>query len=115
MILFRRYEFEDLIFIFQGLRFLIQSDRHPEYLMTRIEAFLVYLRELLLGLTPEEFDRHREALAALRLEKPKKLHAQTIIYWNEITSQQVRPVQGRSESELRFTLIVDYTRRCLLA
>lgn len=36
----------------------------------------------------EEFLRHREALAAQKLEKPKQLASQTNLYWGEITSQQ---------------------------
>lgn len=36
----------------------------------------------------EEFSRHKEALAAKRLEKPKQLTSQTNIFWIEITGQQ---------------------------
>jgi len=68
---------------------LIQSDKHPEYLTTRLEAFLVHMRELLTEMTVDEFNRHREALALLRLEKPKNLQSQMSIYWSEISKQQV--------------------------
>ena len=36
----------------------------------------------------EEFERHKEALAAQRLEKPKKLSVLSARFWSEITSQQ---------------------------
>ena len=36
----------------------------------------------------DEFTRHKEALAAQRLEKPKQLVSQSFLYWSEITSQQ---------------------------
>lgn len=39
-------------------------------------------------MTEEEFLRHKEALAAQRLEKPKQLATQTSIFWSEINSQQ---------------------------
>lgn len=39
-------------------------------------------------MSEEEFSRHKEALAAQRLEKPKQLGGQTTIYWSEITAQQ---------------------------
>lgn len=39
-------------------------------------------------MTEEEFERHREALAAQRLEKPKRLSALSARFWSEITSQQ---------------------------
>lgn len=39
-------------------------------------------------MSDEEFGRHREALAAQRLEKPKQLTTLTHRYWSEITAQQ---------------------------
>lgn len=36
----------------------------------------------------EEFERHKGALAAQRLEKPMQLSAQTNLYWGEMTTQQ---------------------------
>lgn len=39
-------------------------------------------------MTSEEFERHKEALAAQRLEKPKKLSVLSARFWSEITSQQ---------------------------
>ncbi|XP_060526171.1 insulin-degrading enzyme [Cylas formicarius] len=72
----------------QGLRIIIQSDRHPEYLDSRIEEFLHSMLGYISDMTEEEFSRHREALAAQRLEKPKQLSAQTNQFWSEITAQQ---------------------------
>lgn len=40
------------------------------------------------NINEDEFTRHKDALAARRLEKPKQLRAQTTIYWMEITAQQ---------------------------
>jgi insulysin len=39
-------------------------------------------------MTSEEFERHKEALAAQRLEKPKKLSVLSARFWAEITTQQ---------------------------
>lgn len=36
----------------------------------------------------EEFQRHKDALAATKLEKPKQLSSQSYIFWSEITAQQ---------------------------
>jgi insulysin len=41
-----------------------------------------------MDMTSEEFERHKEALAAQRLEKPKKLSVLSARFWSEITSQQ---------------------------
>ncbi|XP_019877386.1 insulin-degrading enzyme isoform X4 [Aethina tumida] len=72
----------------QGLRIIVQSDRHPEFLDTRIEQFLESMLEHIEKMSDQEFVRHRDALAAQRLEKPKQLTAQSNLYWTEITSQQ---------------------------
>ena len=39
-------------------------------------------------MTDESFDKHVAALAAKRLEKPKKISGQSQRYWSEIVSQQ---------------------------
>lgn len=36
----------------------------------------------------EEFQKHKDALAAQRLEKPKQLSAESYMIWSEITAQQ---------------------------
>lgn len=46
------------------------------------------MQKRLEDMSDEEFSKHKEALAAQRLEKPKQLRAQTNIYWMEITAQQ---------------------------
>lgn len=72
----------------QGLRVIVQGDRHPEYLDSRIESFLYKMGENLEKLSEEDFVRHREALASRRLERPKKLSHLTANWWVEITSNQ---------------------------
>jgi len=71
----------------QGLRAIVQSDRHPEYLDTRIERFLASLEDTLDKMEEEEFTTHVEALATKRLERPKKLSVRNGRYWSEILSQ----------------------------
>lgn len=72
----------------QGLRIIVQSDRHPKYVDERVEAFLESMGEYIANMSPENFENHKEALAAQRLEKPKQMSSQSAIYWAEITSQQ---------------------------
>ncbi|KAL1122673.1 hypothetical protein AAG570_003000, partial [Ranatra chinensis] len=72
----------------QGLRLIVQSDRHPVYIDQRVEIFLSSMRDYLNDLQDDEFERHKEALAAHRLEKPKQLYARTRMFWSEITTQQ---------------------------
>lgn len=72
----------------QGLRVIVQSDRHPEYVDQRVETFIASMETYIEQMPDEEFERHKEALAAQRLEKPKRLSARSSRFWAEITSQQ---------------------------
>ncbi|KAL4232280.1 hypothetical protein ACF0H5_009851 [Mactra antiquata] len=71
----------------QGLRIIVQSDRTPEYLESRIEAFLNSTKDLIEKMTDEEFQKHVSALATKRLEKPKKMSAESSRFWSEIVSE----------------------------
>ncbi|KAJ9600258.1 hypothetical protein L9F63_009434, partial [Diploptera punctata] len=68
----------------QGLRVIVQSDRHPSYVDQRVEAFLAKMEDYIEDMSAEEFERHKEALAAQRLEKPKKLSVLSARFWSEI-------------------------------
>lgn len=72
----------------QGLRFIIQSDKHPNYLDDRIESFLASVPKLLEDMSDEEFSANRTALKEKILEKPKRLSSLSYMYWAEIVSQQ---------------------------
>lgn len=72
----------------QGLRVIVQSEKHPSYVDQRIEAFLTQARAIIEDLSDDEFERHREAVAAIRLEKPKNLASLSSRFWSEIFSQQ---------------------------
>ncbi|XP_022094344.1 insulin-degrading enzyme-like [Acanthaster planci] len=72
----------------QGLRFIIQSEKRPQYLDNRIEAFLLSMQTYIKELSEEAFQKHVNALAVRRLEKPKRLASEAGRYWSEITSKQ---------------------------
>uniref|UniRef100_A0A3Q2FJJ0 Insulin-degrading enzyme n=1 Tax=Cyprinodon variegatus TaxID=28743 RepID=A0A3Q2FJJ0_CYPVA len=72
----------------QGLRFIIQSEKAPHYLESRVEAFLSTMEKALEQMSDEAFQKHIQALAIRRLDKPKKLSAECAKYWGEIISQQ---------------------------
>ncbi|XP_028738725.1 insulin-degrading enzyme isoform X2 [Peromyscus leucopus] len=72
----------------QGLRFIIQSEKPPHYLESRVEAFLLTMEKAIEDMTEEAFQKHIQALAIRRLDKPKKLSAECAKYWGEIISQQ---------------------------
>ncbi|XP_056616513.1 insulin-degrading enzyme isoform X2 [Triplophysa dalaica] len=72
----------------QGLRFIIQSEKAPHYLESRVEAFLKTMEKSLEEMGDEAYEKHIQALAIRRLDKPKKLAAECAKYWGEIISQQ---------------------------
>uniref|UniRef100_A0AAX7U6Y9 Insulin-degrading enzyme n=1 Tax=Astatotilapia calliptera TaxID=8154 RepID=A0AAX7U6Y9_ASTCA len=72
----------------QGLYFLIQSEKAPHYLESRVEAFLCTMEKAVEEMSEEAFQKHIQALAIRRLDKPKKLSAECAKYWGEIISQQ---------------------------
>ncbi|XP_059421799.1 insulin-degrading enzyme isoform X1 [Carassius carassius] len=72
----------------QGLRFIIQSEKAPHYLESRVEAFLKTMEKSVEEMGEEAFQKHIQALAIRRLDKPKKLAAECSKYWGEIISQQ---------------------------
>ncbi|KAG0316487.1 Insulinase (Peptidase M16), partial [Dissophora globulifera] len=70
-----------------GLRFILQSERDPVYLESRIEHFLesrmkTYLQEL----TEEEYEKQAHSLIQKKLEKDKNLRQETYRYWGQIAS-----------------------------
>ncbi|GFT52795.1 insulin-degrading enzyme [Nephila pilipes] len=72
----------------QGLRIVVQSEKPPTFIDSRIESFIQYFDKYIQELTDEEFQNHVQSLALLRLEKPKKLAVQCAKYWLEISSRQ---------------------------
>ncbi|XP_046424756.1 insulin-degrading enzyme-like [Neodiprion fabricii] len=68
----------------QGLKFTVQSDKHPQYVDQRIEAFLEAMLNQLVDMPEEEFSRHKDALATKKLEKPTTLGTLTSLFWSEI-------------------------------
>lgn len=82
----------------QGLRFIIQSEKAPHYLESRVEAFLCTMEKAVEEMSEEAFQKHIQALAIRRLDKPKKLSAECAKYWGEIISQQYNFDRGELSS-----------------
>ncbi|PFX29777.1 insulin-degrading enzyme-like [Stylophora pistillata] len=72
----------------QGLRVLIQSEKEPSLLDSRVENFLQGIEEYIKTMSEEEYKNHIEALAVKRMDKPKKLSSECMKHWKEILSRQ---------------------------
>ncbi|RMD43758.1 hypothetical protein DV735_g1339, partial [Chaetothyriales sp. CBS 134920] len=70
-----------------GYRVLIQSERDPDYLETRVDAFLVKVRKDLEAMSTEDFEGHKRSLIAKRLETLKNLDSETGRLWGYINGE----------------------------
>lgn len=91
----------------QGLRFIIQSEKAPHYLESRVEAFLKTMEKNLEEMSDEAFHKHIQALAIRRLDKPKKLAAECAKYWGEIISQQYNFDRGKAAHTQLYSVQLD--------
>ncbi|KAH7350004.1 insulin-degrading enzyme [Plectosphaerella cucumerina] len=70
-----------------GFRFIIQSERTPEYLESRIEAFLNQFATTLESMSDADFEGHKRSLVVRRLEKLKNLDQESSRHWTQISSE----------------------------
>ncbi|KAG6018861.1 hypothetical protein E4U41_003534 [Claviceps citrina] len=70
-----------------GFRFLIQSEKTPEYLDGRIEAFLIQFGQTLESMSEADFEGHKRSLIIKRLEKMRNLDQESSRHWNQISSE----------------------------
>jgi insulysin len=83
-------------------RILIQSERHPDYLEQRIDAFLLKFGEDLAKMSNEAFEGHRRSLINKRLEKLKNMESESNRLWSYINSEYFNFYQiDRDVKELR--------------
>ena len=70
-----------------GYRVLIQSERDPDYLESRIDAFLLKFRTDLESMSSDDFEGHKRSLINKRLEKLKNLDFETNRLWAYISGE----------------------------
>nr|AAA28439.1 insulin-degrading enzyme [Drosophila melanogaster] len=70
-----------------GIRIIVQSAKHPSYVEDRIENFLQTYLQVIEDMPLDEFERHKEALAVKKLEKPKTIFQQFSQFYGEIAMQ----------------------------
>lgn len=70
-----------------GIRFLVQSEKSPEYLDTRVEAFITKFGEMLEEMSETEFEGHKRSLINRRLEKSRNLDQESSRHLAQIANQ----------------------------
>ncbi|KAL0572984.1 metalloprotease [Marasmius crinis-equi] len=64
-----------------GIRIIVQSERTPEFLEQRIEAFLEYMKGYIEDVSPEVFAEQKAGLAKKWTEEHKNLYEEAPAYW----------------------------------
>ncbi|XP_058128643.1 insulin-degrading enzyme [Anopheles coustani] len=101
-----------------GIRIIVQSAHHPAYVEERIENFFNNMLDYLEKMPDDEFNRHKEALVALFLEKPKRLASQFSIFLQEISLRQYHFNRAQVEAAKLRTLtkqqVIDYYKEYII-
>ncbi|KDE02956.1 hypothetical protein MVLG_06522 [Microbotryum lychnidis-dioicae p1A1 Lamole] len=67
-----------------GFRIIVQSERSPEYLESRIKALWSSFENVLKEMTEEAFGKQKQSLMNKKREKVKNLCGESARYWDEI-------------------------------
>lgn len=71
-----------------GFRVIVQSEKDPVFLESRIENMLISLRESIENMTNEAFEKHKAALVVKVLEKEKNLAEASQHMWSHISTKR---------------------------
>lgn len=69
-----------------GLKFRVQSFRHPDFLEARIDAFIDSYLQKLREMPSEEFEAHKRGAIAKKREKLMNLGQEKSRFWSHIVS-----------------------------
>lgn len=70
-----------------GFRFLVQSERDPAYLESRVESFIEGFGSTLAEMGEAEFENHKRSLVVKLLKKLENLNSETNRHWNQIAGE----------------------------
>ncbi|KAI9204048.1 Metalloenzyme, LuxS/M16 peptidase-like protein [Polychytrium aggregatum] len=82
-----------------GLRLIIQSEKHPAYLESRIEDFLTKMRTILSDLSETAYATHVQAVVSRLLEKDKNLGQESSRVWTHVSSHYYNFRQSELDAE----------------
>ncbi|TPX70225.1 hypothetical protein SpCBS45565_g01950 [Spizellomyces sp. 'palustris'] len=83
-----------------GFRVIIQSEKDPAYVESRINSFLASMRSVISKLTADEYAKHQAALAARMLEKDKNLGQESHRLWTHVSSRYYNFDQHIEDADL---------------
>lgn len=90
-----------------GYRFIIQSEKTPEYLESRIDSFLSGFANTLAEMSDSDFEGHKRSLITKRLEKLKNLDQESSRLWGYIDSEYLDFELGKLQfPSIRLALLI---------
>jgi len=87
-----------------GLRILVQSERDPRYLETRIEAFLIHMRGVLESMDEATFEENKKGLVAEWTQKLKNLNEESKRFWAHVETGYLDFQQKRKDAVILQTV-----------
>jgi insulysin len=69
-----------------GIRIVVQSERGPAYLESRVDAFLEGMKTVIEEMKDDEFEEQKNGLEKKLTEKVKTVAEETTIFWSHIDS-----------------------------
>ena len=82
------YSSFERVLTMDGLRFVIQSAKEPQYIETQIESFLDNYYEFLTNMSDLDYETHKTSFIQLLSEKPINLADKTRRLWFEIENNR---------------------------
>lgn len=82
-----------------GLRFRVQSTRHPDYLETRIDAFIDSYLRTLCDMSQEQFGRHKKGVVEKMRKRLVNLGEEQSRFWSHIDKNDLRFDQAEQDAQ----------------
>lgn len=92
-----------------GFRFIVQSEKTPQYLEGRIDSFLSGYATTIANMTDAEFEGHKRSVITRRCEKMKNLDQESNRLWLHIDGEYFDFDLGRTQLDSRFKTVANFT------
>ncbi|KAF9262820.1 hypothetical protein L218DRAFT_928843 [Marasmius fiardii PR-910] len=97
-----------------GIRTIVQSEKSPQYLDTRVEAFFEYMKGYIEEMSEEVFGEHKAGLGKMWTEEHKNLYEELVAYWGYITTGSLNFYQGENDAKALAEITKEDVLRCFM-
>ncbi|KAG7096021.1 hypothetical protein E1B28_006704 [Marasmius oreades] len=97
-----------------GIRIIVQSEKSPQYLESRIEAFLEYMKSYIEEMSEEIFLEQKAGLAKKWTEERKNLYEEAAAYWVYIKSGSLNFHEAENDANELAQITKEDVLRCFM-